>query len=58
MIEAQKNWSEVIINMNMQKEMERLMGDFVTRKPPMVRFSPRTWEPGVDVAAVCLRGQH
>jgi len=47
MIEAQKSWSEVIVNM--QKEMERLMGDFVTRKPPMVRFSPRTWEPSVDV---------
>lgn len=47
MIEAQKNWSEVVINM--QREMERLMGDFVTRKPPMVRFSPRTWEPSVDV---------
>jgi HSP20 family protein len=47
MIEAQRNWSEVVINM--QREMERLMDDFVTRKPPMVRFSPRTWEPSVDV---------
>jgi len=25
------------------------MDDFATRKPPMVRFSPKTWEPSVDV---------
>jgi HSP20 family protein len=25
------------------------MDDVVSRKPPMVRFSPRTWEPAIDV---------
>jgi len=47
MLELRRDWSEVVINL--QKEMERLMDDFATRKPPMVRFSPKTWEPSVDV---------
>ena len=47
MIELQKDWSGLVINM--QREMERLMSDFTSRKPPMVRFSPRTWGPSVDV---------
>jgi Molecular chaperone (small heat shock protein) len=29
--------------------MGRLMDDVVSRKPPMVRFSPRTWQPPIDV---------
>lgn len=47
MLELRRDWSELVINL--QKEMERLMDDFATRKPPMVRFSPKTWEPSVDV---------
>lgn len=47
MLELRRDWSELVINL--QREMEQLMDDFATRKPPMVRFSPRTWEPSVDV---------
>jgi HSP20 family protein len=47
MLELRRDWSELVINL--QKEMERLMDDFATRKPPMVRFSPKTWGPSVDV---------
>jgi len=34
---------------NVQREMEWLIGEVVSRKPPMVRFSPRTWQPTIDV---------
>jgi len=34
---------------SMQREVEWLIGEVVNRKPPMVRFSPRTWQPAVDV---------
>jgi HSP20 family protein len=47
MLELRRDWSELVINL--QREMEQLMDDFATRKPPVVRFSPRTWEPSVDV---------
>lgn len=47
MLELRRDWSELVINL--QREMEQLMDDFATRKPPMVRFSPKTWEPSVDV---------
>lgn len=47
MIESRRNWSEVVVNM--QREVEWLMGDVVSRKPPMVRFSPKTWQPAIDV---------
>jgi HSP20 family protein len=40
-------WPEVVINM--QREMERLMDDVASRKPPVVRFSPMTWQPAIDV---------
>ncbi len=33
----------------MQREMERLLGDFAGRKPPAVYFSPRGWEPAIDI---------
>ena len=33
----------------MQREVEWLIGEVVNRKPPMVRFSPRTWQPAIDV---------
>jgi len=29
--------------------MDRLLGDFASRKPPSVHFSPRAWEPAIDV---------
>jgi HSP20 family protein len=47
MIELRRDWSEVVINM--QRQVGWLMDDVVSRKPPMVRFSPRTWEPAIDV---------
>jgi len=47
MVELRRDWSEVVINI--QREMGRLMDDVVSRKPPMVRFSPRTWQPAIDV---------
>lgn len=47
MVELRRDWSEVIITM--RREMERLLGDFTSRKPPSVRFSPRAWEPAIDV---------
>ena len=33
---------------NIQREMEWLE-KVVSRKPPTVRFSPRTWQPAIDV---------
>ncbi|MBE0430784.1 MAG: Hsp20/alpha crystallin family protein [Dehalococcoidia bacterium] len=47
MIELRRDWSEAAFDM--QKEMERLMNEVVNRKPPAVRFSPRTWQPAIDV---------
>lgn len=47
MIGLRRDWSEVVINI--QRDMGRLMDDVVSRKPPMVRFSPRTWQPPIDV---------
>ena len=47
MIELRQDWTREILNV--RQEMERFFGDFATRKPPSVRFSPRTWEPAVDV---------
>jgi HSP20 family protein len=47
MIELRGDWSEVVVNI--QREMERLMDEVVSRKPPTVRFSPRTWQPAIDV---------
>ena len=34
---------------SIQREMEWLIDEVVNRKPPMVRFSPRTWQPAIDV---------
>lgn len=42
-----REWPEIVVNM--QREMERLMDDVASRKPPAVRFSPRTWQPAIDV---------
>jgi HSP20 family protein len=47
MIESQRDWSEVVANIQM--EMGRLIEEVVNRKPPAVRFSPRTWQPAIDV---------
>jgi HSP20 family protein len=34
---------------NIQREMEWLIEEVVSRKPPAVRFAPRTWQPSIDV---------
>ena len=47
MVELRRDWSEVVVDM--QREIGRLMDEVVNRKPPAVRFSPRTWQPAVDV---------
>jgi HSP20 family protein len=47
MIELRKDWSEIVIGM--QRQVKWLVDDVVSRKPPMVRFSPRTWQPAIDV---------
>ena len=47
MVELRTDWSEVIVNI--QREVGRLMSDVGSRKPPVVRFSPRTWQPAIDV---------
>jgi HSP20 family protein len=47
MIELRKDWSEVVISM--QRQVGWLMDEVISRKPPTVRFSPRTWQPAIDV---------
>ena len=47
MVELRRDWSEIVINL--QREVGRLIDDVATRKPPMVRFSPKTWQPAIDV---------
>jgi HSP20 family protein len=47
MIELRRDWSEVVVNI--QREMGRLMDEVVSRKPPTVRFAPKTWQPAIDV---------
>jgi HSP20 family protein len=47
MLELRRDWSEVVVNI--QREMGRLMDEVVSRKPPTVRFSPKTWQPAIDV---------
>ena len=47
MPQLKHDWTEVVINV--QHEMERLLGDYTSRKPPSVSFSPRAWAPAVDV---------
>jgi HSP20 family protein len=47
MLVRRGEWPEVIIHM--QRAVERVMDDVASRKPPSVRFSPRTWQPAIDV---------
>lgn len=47
MVGLRSDWTDIVVIMH--REMERLLGDFSSRKPPAVRFSPRTWAPAVDV---------
>ncbi len=47
MVQFRRDWLENIDSM--QREMEQLLDQFATRKPPSVRFSPRAWEPAIDM---------
>ena len=47
MAKSQKDWPEIVISM--QRQVEWLMADVVSRKPPMVSFVPKTWQPAIDV---------
>ena len=47
MVQFRSDWP---INIDtLQREMERLLEQFASRKPPLVRYAPRTWEPAIDV---------
>ena len=47
MVQLRHDW---FVNIDfMQREMERLLGNFAVRKPPIVYFSPRGWEPAIDI---------
>ena len=47
MPELRQEWSEIVVTV--QRDIGRLMDEVVGRKPPAVRFSPRTWQPAVDI---------
>jgi HSP20 family protein len=47
MVELKKDWFEVVADI--QREVGQLMDEIVSRKPPAVRFSPKTWQPAIDV---------
>jgi len=47
MVEFRRDWIFQITTV--QQEMERLLDHFAGAKPPSVRFSPRVWEPAIDV---------
>jgi len=47
MVEFRRDWIFQITTV--QREMERLLDHFAGAKPPSVRFSPRVWEPAIDV---------
>jgi len=47
MVQFRRDWIENINSM--QREMEQLLDQFATRKPPLIRFSPRAWEPAIDM---------
>lgn len=47
MVQFRRDWIENIDSM--QREMEQLLDQFATRKPPLIRFSPRAWEPAIDM---------
>jgi HSP20 family protein len=47
MAEFRRDW--LIQIDTMQREMERLLEHFASSKPPMIQFSPRLWEPAIDV---------
>ena len=47
MVEFRRDW---IFQIDfVQREMERLLDHFAGAKPPSVKFSPRVWEPAIDV---------
>lgn len=47
MVQFRRDWIENIDSM--QREMEQVLDQFATRKPPSIRFSPRAWEPAIDM---------
>jgi HSP20 family protein len=47
MAQVRQEWSEVVISI--QRDVRRLVDEMVGRKPPAVRFSPRAWQPAIDV---------
>ena len=47
MVEFRRDWLESI--QTMQQEMAQLLDHFARRKPPLVRYSPRAWEPAVNM---------
>ncbi len=47
MIQFRQEWVDDVSIMN--QEMGRLLDHLAAAKPPMVRFSPTTWEPAIDL---------
>lgn len=47
MVQFRRDWLDNLDSM--QREMEQLLDQLARRKPPMVRFSPRAWEPAIDM---------
>ena len=47
MVQLRKDWFTPFEQM--RREMDRLVDDFYTFRPPAFRFSRRTWEPVVDI---------
>jgi HSP20 family protein len=47
MVQLRRDWSTPFNEMS--REMNRIMDDFSSLRPPTFRFSRRTWEPAVDM---------
>lgn len=47
MMQLRRDWYVHIDSM--YREMEQLLDNMSARKPPLVRFSPRAWEPNIDI---------
>jgi HSP20 family protein len=47
MVQLRRDWFTPFDEM--RREMDRLVDDFSSRRPPAFRFSRRAWEPVIDV---------
>ena len=47
MVQLRRDWFTPFDEM--RREMDQLMDDFSSRRPPAFRFSRRSWEPVIDI---------